>query len=163
MGLVGVGDNTWGLFKKGRGENEREATLRVSGRDIPECDFVLNHDRDTFRWDLISNNVKQYEAETHPFFKYLVSVGDISGTAGSIVTGYLEYCRTKNLYPRMETTGQDGKPLESNLLCMRFSKMIKKIRDDLPLINYELHCQNSNKGQVYSFEKHQNEDDLLPW
>lgn len=154
MGLVGVGDNTWGLFKKGRGENEREATLRVSGRDIPECDFVLNHDRDTCRWDLISNNVKQYEAETHPFFKYLVSVGDLSGTAGSIVTGYLEYCRTKNLYPRMETTGQDGKPLESSVLCMRFSKLIKKIREDLPLIDYELHCQNTNKGQVYSFEKH---------
>lgn len=163
MGLVGVGDNTWGLFKKGRGENEREATLRISGRDISECDFVINHDRETCRWDLISNNVKQYEAETHPFFKYLVSVGDLSGTAGNIVSGYLEYCRTKNLYPRMETTGQDGKPLDASTLCMRFSKLVKKISDDLPLINYELHCQNTNKGRVYTFEKHKEGTDLLPW
>ena len=163
MGLVGVGDNTWGLFKKGRGENEREATLKVSGRDISECDFVLNHDRDTCRWELISNNVKQYEAETHPFFKYLVSIGDLSGTASIIISGYLEYCRTKNLYPRMETMGQDGKPLENSVLCMRFSKMIKKIRDDLPLINYELHCQDTNKGRIYSFEKHNEEPEMLPW
>lgn len=163
MGLVGVGDNTWGLFKKGRGENEREATLRVSGRDISECDFVVNHNRDNCRWDLISNNVKQYEAETHPFFKYLVAVGDLSGTAGSIVTGYLEFCRTKNLFPRMTTTEVDGKPSDPVTLCKRFSQMIKKISDDLPLINYELHCKDTNKGRVYSFEKHQDDPELLPW
>ena len=163
MGLVGVGDNIIGLFKKGRGENEREALFRVSGRDVEEIDLLVNHNRDNCRWDLISNNVKQYEAETHPFFKYLVAVGDLSGTAGNIIPGYLEYCRAKNLFPRMETTGQDGKPLDSATLCMRFSKMIKKIGDDLPLINYELHCKDTNKGRVYSFEKHQDNPELLPW
>lgn len=164
MGLVGVGDNTWGLFKKGRGENEREAALRISGRDIPECDFVVNHNRDTCRWDLISNNVKQYEAETHPFFKYLVSIGDLSGTAGSIVTGYLEYCRTKNLYPRMTTTELNGQQSDPVVLCKRFSQMIKKIVDDLPLINYELHCKETNKGRVYSFEQHKEEaPEAFPW
>lgn len=163
MGLVGVGDNTWGLFKKGRGENEREATLRVSGRDISECDFVVNHNRDNCRWDLIANNVKQYEAETHPFFKYLVSVGNLSGTAGIIVPGYLEYCRVNNLFPRMSTTELDGKQSDLVTLCKRFSQMIRKIRDDLPLIGYEIHCKNTNKGQVYSFEKHPEDDEPLPW
>lgn len=163
MGLVGVGDNVWGLFKKGRGENEREALFRVAGRDVAECDFVVNHDRDTCRWELISNNVKQYEAETHPFFKYLISVGDISGTASNLVSGYLEYCQTKNLFPRMETTGQDGKLLENQVLGMRFSKLIKKVSEDLPLINYTLHCTDSNKGKVYSFEKCREDEELYPW
>lgn len=167
MGLVGVGDNLWGLFKKGRGENEREAVFRIAGRDLPECDFLLNHNRDNCRWDLISNNVKQYEAETHPFFKYINSIGDLSGTAGSIVSGYLEYCTKNNLYPRITTIEQNGKPSDNATICKRFSQMIKKISPDLPLIEYQLHCKETNKGRIYSFEKYhgleESEEEEYPW
>lgn len=162
MGLVGVGDNLWGLFKKGRGENEREAVFRIAGRDLQECDFVLNHNIDNCRWDLISNNAKKYEAETHPFMKYLLSVGDLSGTASSIVAGYLEYCRTKNLYPRIETTEKNGEKSDDVVISRRFSQMIRKLKKEiLPVNEYTLSCKETNKGRIYSFERVKETEDLF--
>lgn len=160
MGLVGVGDNLWGLFKKSRGENEREAMFRIASRDFQEHDYMVRHDIDTCRWDMISDNAKKYAAETHPFMKFLFANGNVSGPAWEISKKYLDYCEEHKLFPRIDTTERDGQKSDKVVISKRFSHMIRKLQKEiLPFNEYTLHCKVTNKGRFYSFEKYDSSDD----
>lgn len=154
MGLAGVCDFIWGMFKSGRNPNDREARFRITGRDIPDNDFVIRSDPDTLKWEMVSNNAKDYQLNTHPFFKYVISCGEIKGTSSELVKGYLEFCRSCGIPSRIVETDHNGKREDDKVLAMRFSAMIRKIKDDLPLINYEYRAKSTSGGTLYSITKH---------
>ena len=153
MGQSGACDNLWGLFRKERGSENKEARFKTTSRDLDqELDLMIGLGSDG-KWSLLSDNAKEYEIKEHPFMKFIQTEDQISGTSKELVKQYLEYCLSEHLYPRFKTR-ENGKLLPDNTLAMRFSKMVKTLEDDIYLIEYECHTNSTSKGMVYTFEKH---------
>ena len=154
MGLVGASSNIWGLFAKENPNGDVEAELKTKARYLPSNEFTLLRRKDSISWEMISNNPKEYAFKTHPFIKFLISSGNVTGTAGEISLKYLEYCRLNNLYPRFDINDDNGNRLHERVIAQRFTGMVKALTEDIYLIEYELHTHDTSRGKMYYFEKY---------
>lgn len=135
MGLSGVADNIWALFRK-RGENT--AYLRTSSRDVDAGDMVLSFHNGL--WKFVSNNVNDYEFKTKPIVKFIDSIDSFSGSATELYDKYIAFCDSQKLPHGLS----DAQPIVS------FGKQVKDIQLDLWRIRKTVTITRKSNGRHYS-------------
>lgn len=134
MGLAGVSDNIWGLFRK-RGENT--AYLRTSSRDVDAGDMVLKF-RDGL-WEFASDSIDEFEFLSRPIVKFIDKLEHYSGFASDLYEGYIAFCDAQKLPQGLS----EAQPLSS------FGKQIKSIQGELWRIRKTLTISRKGQGAFY--------------
>ena len=134
MGLSGVADNIWALFRK-RGENT--AYLRTSARDIDAGDMVLKFNNGL--WEFVSNNVNDHEFKTKPIVKFFESISHFSGSASELYEKYISFCEDQKIPHGLSET----QPITS------FGKQVKAVQHELWRIRKSVTDIRKSKGKYY--------------
>lgn len=93
-GIMGAADTIWTITKK---RADQEATLHITGRDVPQSDTIIRFDKDVWKWkavgsaDWINEQRARLEYENNPVVKTVRELlkhskdGEWSGTAGELM------------------------------------------------------------------------------
>lgn len=93
-GIMGAADTIWTITKK---RADQEATLHITGRDVPQSDTIIRFDKDAWKWqsvgsaDWINEQRAKLEYENNPVVKTIRELlkqsedGEWSGTAGDLM------------------------------------------------------------------------------
>lgn len=128
MGLSGVSDNVWGLFRQ-RGQDT--AYLRTSSRDINAGDMVMKFTEG--KWEFVSDDIDKYEFESEPMIRFLKEADmPLIGFASEICEKYLQFCKTNSLpHGLSETQPQASFGKKINSLkreCWRINRSVSSNR-----------------------------------
>lgn len=134
MGLSGVSDNVWGLFRK-RGENK--AYLRTSARDVNAGDFVISFDNG--KWLFLSDDIDTDQFMSNPLVKYISMLDKGVYSAKELCDKYIKFCLDNNF----ESNLSEGQPEAS------FGIQIKKIKKELWRIKKTLSTTKKKDGTYY--------------
>lgn len=136
MGLVGVCDNIWGLFRK-RGEST--AYLRTSSRDVDAGDMVLRFSDGL--WEFVSNDIDGFEFEASPLIQFLKSIDSIHRVGGTeLCEQYRAFCNAHSLPDNLS----QSQPVTS------FGKQLKNVKGELWRIRKNLVTEKKRDGIKYS-------------
>lgn len=138
MGLSGVADNIWALFRK-RGENT--AYLRTSARDVDAGDMVLSFNNGL--WEFVSNDVDKYEFQTTPMVIFIESISYFHGSATELYEKYIAFCEAQRLPHGLSET----QPITS------FGKQIKTVQRDLWRVRKSITVTRKSKGAYYTISE----------
>lgn len=137
MGLSGISDNIWGLFRK-RGENT--AFFRTSSRDVEAGDMVLRFENGL--WSFVSDDIDKYEFSSLPLVQFINSVDQFSGYACDFYERYIAFCDSQKLPHNLS----ESQPISS------LGKQIKAIQRDLWRIRKTISIRRKGKGAYYWIE-----------
>lgn len=136
MGLAGVADNVWGLFRK-RGADA--AYLRISSRDVDASDMVIQFNNGL--WTFKSDDIDKYEFETSAIVQFIDSIkGSRSGYAAEMCEQYISFCDENNLSHGLSET----QPVAS------LGKQMKSVQSELWRIRKQLTISRKGKGMLYT-------------
>lgn len=136
MGLIGVSDNVWGLFRK-RGEDT--AYLRTSSRDVAAGDMVLKFNNGL--WEFVSDDIDGYEFGASPLVRFLKSIkGFHKGSATELCDQYRAFCEDNKLSHGLS----DAQPITS------FGKQVKAVQGNLWRIGKSLISERKRDGIHYT-------------
>lgn len=135
MGLTGVSDNVWGLFRQ-RGSNS--AFLRTTSRDVDAGDFVLDFNDGC--WQFVSDDINKYEFENRPLVQFLKTINVWYGVASDLYEKYIEYCNEHGLSHGLSET----QPIVS------FGKQMRKIQTEAWRVRKTISVEKGRDGQHYS-------------
>ena len=134
MGLTGVSDNVWGLFRQ-RGSNS--AFLRTTSRDVDAGDFVLDFNDGC--WRFVSDDINNYEFENRPLVQFLKTLDAWNGVASDLCEKYKEFCCEHSLSHGLSET----QPIVS------FGKQMRKIQTEMWRIRKSMDIEKGRDGQHY--------------
>ena len=135
MGLTGVSDNVWGLFRQ-RGSNS--AFLRTTSRDVDAGDFVISFNDGC--WRFVSDDINTYEFEGRPLVQFLKTLDVWNGVASYLCDKYKEFCFEHSLPHGLSET----QPIVS------FGKQMRKVQSEAWRIRKSIHIEKGRDGQHYS-------------
>lgn len=116
MGLAGVSDNVWGLFRQRGSET---AYLRTSSRDVDAGDMVLKFKNGL--WKFVSDDMDGYEFKQRPLVRFIVSKQILQGTAAELCDKYMDFCKSQGLPHGLS----DNQPVAG------FGKQLKRLKPEL--------------------------------
>lgn len=134
MGLSGVSDNIWGLFRK-RGSDT--AFLRTSARDVDPGDMVIQFSDGL--WTFVSDDLDGYAFQQIPLVRFLKSLDNFNGTAAELCEKYKAFCEAHSLAHGLA----EAQPVTS------FGKQMKAITKDLWRIRKSCKSDRRSNGTVY--------------
>ena len=134
MGLTGVSDNIWGLFRQ-RGSNS--AILRTTSRDVDAGDFILIFNDGC--WKFVSDDINKYEFENRPLVQFLKSIDVWNGVASDLCRKYMDYCHENSLAHGLSET----QPIVS------FGKQMRKVQSEAWRIRKNISIEKGRDGQHY--------------
>lgn len=110
MGLSGISDNVWGLFRK---RNSKTAYLRTSSRDVDAGDMVLTFNDGL--WTFESDDLDEYEFSSRPLVQFIKQLERYSGYASDLYNRYIAFCGSHKLPHGLS----EAKPISSFGIQMR--------------------------------------------
>lgn len=134
MGLSGVADSVWGLFRK-RGQNT--AYLRTSSRDVDSGDMVLSFNEGV--WEFVSNDINEHEFCSKPLVQFLATISRFSGSATELYEAYIAFCDAQKLPHGLS----DAQPITS------FGKQLRGVSRELWRIRKTITMARRSEGKHY--------------
>ena len=135
MGLTGVSDNVWALFRQ---RGSKSAFLRTTSRDVDAGDFVLDFNDGC--WRFVSDDINTYEFENRPLVQFLKTIDVWNGVASELCEKYKEFCNEHSLSDGLSQT----QPIVS------FGKQMRKVQAEAWRIRKSISIGKGRDGQHYS-------------